>query len=57
MSALDRLIADPRLVEIDRVDLAAPAEQVWRRVRHTALAQSPVARALFALRTLVDRGS
>jgi hypothetical protein len=56
MSALDRLIANPRLVEIDRVDLAAPAAHVWPRVRHTALAQSPVARALFALRTLVDRG-
>ena len=55
MTALDSVIAIPRLVEIDRVDLAAPAEQVWQRVRHAALAHSPVTRALFALRTLVDR--
>lgn len=56
MTALDRLIPNPRLVDIDRVDLAAPAAQVWQRVRHAALAHSPVTRALFALRTLVDRG-
>ena len=55
MTALDSVIATPRLVEIDRVDLSAPPEQVWQRVRHAALAHSPVARALFALRTLVDR--
>jgi len=55
MTALDSVIASPRLVEIDRVDLSAPAGQVWRRVRHAALAQSPVTRALFALRTLIDR--
>ncbi len=56
MTALDRLIPNARLVEVDRVDLAAPAEQVWRRVRHAGLAHSPTTRALFALRTLVDRG-
>jgi hypothetical protein len=55
MTALDSVIATPRLVEIDRVDLSAPPGQVWQRVRHAALAHSPVARALFALRTLVDR--
>ena len=55
MTALDSVIATPRLVEIDRVDLSAPSGQVWQRVRHAALAQLPVARALFALRTLVDR--
>ncbi len=55
MTALDSVVATPRLVEIDRVDLAAPPGQVWPRVRHAALAQSPVARALFALRTLMDR--
>ena len=56
MTALDRLIPKPRLVEIDRVDLAAPAEAVWRRVRHASLAQSPTTRALFALRTVLERG-
>ena len=55
MTALDSVIALPRLVEIDRVDLAAPPERVWQRVRHSALAHAPVTRALFALRTLVDR--
>ena len=54
MTALDSVIASPRLVEIDRIDLSAPAGQVWRRVRHAALAHSRVTRALFALRTLVD---
>ena len=55
MSALDRLIPNPRLLEIDRVDLAVPASTVWELVRHGALAQSRVIRALFALRTLVSR--
>jgi hypothetical protein len=55
MTALDRVIATPRLLEIDRVDLAAPAEVVWARVRHGALGQSRAARALFAVRTLVGR--
>jgi len=55
MTALDSVIATPRLVEIDGADLSAPPGQVWQRVRHAALAHSPVARALFALRTLIDR--
>jgi hypothetical protein len=55
MTALDSVIATPGLVEIDRVDLSAPPGQVWQRVRHAALAHSPVVRALFALRTLIDR--
>src|SRR4051812_2058493 len=55
MTALDSVIAKPRLVEIDRVDLSAPAGQGWQRVRHAAPAQSRVTRALFALRTLIDR--
>ena len=56
MTALDRLIPHPRLVEVAHVDLAAPAAQVWARVRHAALGHSPATRALFALRTLIDRG-
>ena len=55
MTALDRLIPHPGLVEIDRVDLATPPERVWQRVRHAALAEAPATRALFALRTLFDR--
>ena len=57
MTALDRLIPTPRLLEIDRIDLAAPAAKVWEQVRHGALAQSRVARALFALRTFADDSS
>jgi hypothetical protein len=55
MTALDTLIATPRLVEIDRVDLAAPPDRVWQRIRHGALAHAPATRALFALRTMIDR--
>jgi hypothetical protein len=55
VTALDALIPKPRLVEIDRVDVSAPAEVVWQHVRHGALARSRVTRGLFALRTLMDR--
>jgi hypothetical protein len=50
-TALDRLIPAPRLVEIDRLDLAAPPAAVWERVRHGSLAPSRLIRALFAIRT------
>ena len=53
MTALDTLIAHPRRVEIDRVDLAAPAEEVWRRVRHMRLAR--LAASLDDLRSSVER--
>ncbi|HEX2343383.1 MAG TPA: hypothetical protein VHI98_23130, partial [Vicinamibacterales bacterium] len=55
MTALDRLMPKPRLVEIDRVELAAPADRVWERIRHHDLPQSLIVRTLFALRTLVSR--
>jgi hypothetical protein len=55
MTALDRLIPEPRLVEINRLDLAAPAERVWDRLRHGALGESRVTRTLFAVRTLGSR--
>lgn len=55
MAALDRLIPTPRMVETDCVELAAPAALVWERVRHLDLARSPLARALFVLRTLPAR--
>ena len=42
MSSLDRLIPGPRLLEIDRIDLSAPAATVWQLVRHGALDQSRV---------------
>ncbi len=54
-SLLEQLIDAPRLVEQDRVELAAPPEQVWQLLRHGDLARSSLIRALFALRTLPDR--
>jgi hypothetical protein len=54
MAALDRLIPQPHLTEIDGVDVAAPAARVWELVRHCALGQTGLTRALFALRTLAS---
>jgi hypothetical protein len=55
MTALDRLIPAPAMVEIDHVDLAAAPSRVWEAVRHLDLAGSPFIRALFAVRTLPGR--
>jgi hypothetical protein len=55
MTALDRLIPAPRLAELDEIDLDAPVEAVWPRLRHGALGESPLTRLLFALRTLTSR--
>lgn len=55
MSALDRILPEPALVERHHVDVAAPAAGVWRHARHLDLARIPWVRMLFALRTLPDR--
>jgi hypothetical protein len=55
MTALDRLIASPRLAEVDHVDVRADAARAWADVRFGDLAASRIARALFALRTAADR--
>lgn len=56
MSALDRVLPTPRLVEVDSVDLAGPPAEIWPVVRHGDLGQrSALVRALFAIRTLPDR--
>jgi hypothetical protein len=55
MSALDRLIPAPRLLEVDHVDVAADPIRAWERVREGDLATSPLVRALFALREIPDR--
>ncbi len=52
---LEQLIPIPRLLEIDRADLAAPPERVWELLRHGELGKSPLVRALFAVRTIPDR--
>lgn len=55
MTALDRLVPLPRLLEIDHVDLSAPPERGWAAVRHGNLGRSPLVRALFALRAIPER--
>jgi hypothetical protein len=55
MSTLDLLLPAPRLAEVDTLDLAAPPDEVWQRVRHGDLGASPLVRALFAIRTAPDR--
>jgi hypothetical protein len=54
-SALDRLIPEPGLREVDSVELAMPAAEAWELVRHADIADSAVLHALFAIRTLPDR--
>jgi hypothetical protein len=55
MHALDRLIPLPRLIERDRVDLAAEPVRGREIARHLDLSRSPWAHALFAVRTLPSR--
>jgi hypothetical protein len=57
MTALDRLMPTPALVETDGIDLAVPPNVAWEAVRHGDLGASPLIRALFAVRTLPDRVS
>jgi hypothetical protein len=52
MTALDRVLPAPRLVEINHVDLAASPQAVWNRIRYDDLGRgSALVRALFAART------
>jgi hypothetical protein len=55
MTRLDDLIPEPRLQELDSVQVSAPIDAVWERVRHGELAQALPIRALFALRNLMMR--
>lgn len=55
MSALDRLIPAPGMLEIDDARLTVSAEHAWTAVRNLDLARSPIARALFGIRTAPDR--
>jgi hypothetical protein len=55
MSVLDRLIPQPALMEIDHTELAVDAARAWNAIRATDLAQSPLVRTLFGIRTLPDR--
>jgi hypothetical protein len=55
VTALDRILSEPALVERHHVDVAAPAARVWRHARHLDLARIPWVRLLFALHTLPGR--
>ena len=52
---LEDLVPTPRKLEVNAVDLAAPPTVIWNHIRHADLADSPLVRALFALRTLPSR--
>jgi hypothetical protein len=54
-SLLDGLIPAPRLLERDHIEVAATIQEVWDAVRHGNLAQAPLIRALFWLRSLPER--
>jgi hypothetical protein len=56
MTALDRVLSTPRLVEVDHVDVAVPPAEAWDAARHIDFGRrSPLVRALFAIRTLARR--
>lgn len=55
MSALDRLIPAPRLVEVDFVDVSVTPESAWWRVRRGDLSVSPLVAMLFEMRALPER--
>jgi hypothetical protein len=55
MTGLQRLIPVPHLLEVHRIDVAAPALDVWNDVRVGELSQPVAIRALFKLRTLASR--
>jgi hypothetical protein len=55
MSALQRLIPNAQLIEVDRIDIAAPAGPVWDCIRQGELARPLAIRALFKIRSLASR--
>ncbi|MBS2018830.1 MAG: hypothetical protein JST00_38540 [Deltaproteobacteria bacterium] len=57
MSALDRVVPTPRLLETDEIELALPVDQAWNVVRHADFGKLPIVRALFTTRTLPERVS
>jgi hypothetical protein len=55
MAQLDDFLPDPRLREIDHVDVGATRERAWEVVRHLDLSRSWLVRALYELRTAPRR--
>lgn len=54
-SLLDAFLPEPRLLERDHVDVAAPLARAWEVTRGLDAGRIPIARALFSLRTLPER--
>ncbi len=52
---LDHFLPDPRIVEVDHVDLGVPPDRAFHAFRHFDLTRSALVRTLFVLRTLPDR--
>ncbi|MBN1207153.1 MAG: hypothetical protein JXB05_19870 [Myxococcaceae bacterium] len=52
---LEPFIPEPRLIEVDHLDLAVPPETAYQAARHMDLASSSLVRGLFAVRTVPDR--
>lgn len=55
MAHLDDFLPDPRLREVDHVDVTAPCAQAYEVVRHLDLSRSWLVRALYELRTSPTR--
>ena len=55
MTVLDDLLPEPRLREVDHVDVGVPLARAHEAVRHLDLNRSVPVRALFSLRTLAKR--
>lgn len=51
---IDQFMPSYRILEVDRVRVAANPEKVWRIIRHGNLAQPLFTRALFAMRVLPE---
>lgn len=52
---IDRFLPEPRLVQIDHVDVPVTPDRAYAASRHFDGATSPIVRALFALRSLPDK--
>lgn len=55
MATIDTFLPEPRMTEIDSVDLPVPPEAAWATARSFDLARVPLAAFLFWLRTLPER--
>ncbi len=52
---LEPFIPQPRLTELDHIDVGAPAAKAYEVARHLDLTRAPLVRLLFGLRTIPSR--